>query len=213
MASSFPTMCSFPSVADLARRMRIEPGTLLERFREAGVPKADAQAPVLNADVAALSALYRQLLGPRAIEIEAELDPPRAALVQNRVILVGNLGDDPETRYIPSGDPITNIRLATTDRYLDFALRVVSGYVTRYARGHLLLELLQGRVPAKMASVTRWVLRNGLRTLKGESDRVHRLLVLVSRAMSFAAQRLLSCRRADQEAAIHPAFAPPAVVI
>ncbi|CAG9170120.1 single-stranded DNA-binding protein [Cupriavidus pampae] len=37
----------------------------------------------------------------------------------NKVILVGNLGADPETRYMPSGDAVTNIRLATTDRYKD----------------------------------------------------------------------------------------------
>ena len=39
----------------------------------------------------------------------------------NRVILVGNLGADPEIRYLPSGDAIANIRLATTDRYKDKA--------------------------------------------------------------------------------------------
>lgn len=37
----------------------------------------------------------------------------------NKVILVGNLGADPETRYMPSGDAITTIRLATTDRFKD----------------------------------------------------------------------------------------------
>ena len=37
----------------------------------------------------------------------------------NKVILVGNLGADPEVRYLPSGDAIANIRLATTDRYKD----------------------------------------------------------------------------------------------
>ncbi len=37
----------------------------------------------------------------------------------NKVILVGNLGADPETRYMPSGDPIANIRLATTFRWKD----------------------------------------------------------------------------------------------
>ncbi|MBY4946093.1 single-stranded DNA-binding protein [Cupriavidus respiraculi] len=37
----------------------------------------------------------------------------------NKVILVGNLGADPETRSMPSGDAVTNIRLATTDRYKD----------------------------------------------------------------------------------------------
>lgn len=37
----------------------------------------------------------------------------------NKVILVGNLGADPETKYMPSGDAVTNLRLATTDRYKD----------------------------------------------------------------------------------------------
>ncbi|WDD95342.1 single-stranded DNA-binding protein [Burkholderia sp. FERM BP-3421] len=39
----------------------------------------------------------------------------------NKVILVGNLGADPEVRYLPSGDAVANIRLATTDRYKDKA--------------------------------------------------------------------------------------------
>src|SRR2546423_6432336 len=39
----------------------------------------------------------------------------------NKVILVGNLGADPETKYLPSGDAVTNIRLATTDRWKDKA--------------------------------------------------------------------------------------------
>jgi single-strand DNA-binding protein len=39
----------------------------------------------------------------------------------NKVIIVGNLGADPETRYLPSGDAVSNIRLATTDRYKDKA--------------------------------------------------------------------------------------------
>jgi single-strand DNA-binding protein len=37
----------------------------------------------------------------------------------NKVIIVGNLGRDPETRYMPSGDAVTNITVATTDRYKD----------------------------------------------------------------------------------------------
>jgi single-strand DNA-binding protein len=39
----------------------------------------------------------------------------------NKVILVGNLGADPEVRYLPSGDAVANIRLATTDRYKEKA--------------------------------------------------------------------------------------------
>ena len=37
----------------------------------------------------------------------------------NKVILVGNLGADPETRYMPSGDAVTNLRIATTDKWKD----------------------------------------------------------------------------------------------
>lgn len=39
----------------------------------------------------------------------------------NKVILVGNLGADPETRYAASGDAICNIRLATTESWKDKA--------------------------------------------------------------------------------------------
>jgi single-strand DNA-binding protein len=39
----------------------------------------------------------------------------------NKVIIVGNLGADPETRYTPGGDAVTNIRVATTDKWKDKA--------------------------------------------------------------------------------------------
>ena len=37
----------------------------------------------------------------------------------NKVIIVGNLGKDPETRYAPSGDAVTNIVVATTETWKD----------------------------------------------------------------------------------------------
>lgn len=37
----------------------------------------------------------------------------------NKVILIGNLGKDPETRYLPSGDAVTNITVATTESWKD----------------------------------------------------------------------------------------------
>lgn len=37
----------------------------------------------------------------------------------NKVILIGNLGRDPEMRYMPSGDAIASLRIATTDKYKD----------------------------------------------------------------------------------------------
>ncbi len=37
----------------------------------------------------------------------------------NKVILIGNLGADPETRYMPSGGAVTNVRLATSETWKD----------------------------------------------------------------------------------------------
>ena len=37
----------------------------------------------------------------------------------NKVILIGNLGRDPETRYTTGGDAVTNLSLATTDTWKD----------------------------------------------------------------------------------------------
>ena len=37
----------------------------------------------------------------------------------NKVILVGNLGQDPELRYTGSGTPVCNLRLATNESYKD----------------------------------------------------------------------------------------------
>ena len=37
----------------------------------------------------------------------------------NKVILIGNMGAEPETRYLPSGGAVTNIRLATSESWKD----------------------------------------------------------------------------------------------
>ncbi|THB73737.1 MAG: single-stranded DNA-binding protein [Gammaproteobacteria bacterium] len=37
----------------------------------------------------------------------------------NKVILIGNLGKDPETRYMPNGGAVTNITVATSDSWKD----------------------------------------------------------------------------------------------
>ena len=39
----------------------------------------------------------------------------------NKVILVGNLGKDPETRRLNSGDPVVNLRIATSETWKDKA--------------------------------------------------------------------------------------------
>ena len=37
----------------------------------------------------------------------------------NKVILIGNLGQDPETRFMPSGSAVTNLRIATSESFKD----------------------------------------------------------------------------------------------
>lgn len=39
----------------------------------------------------------------------------------NKVILIGNLGDAPEHKYMPNGDAVANFSLATTERWKDKA--------------------------------------------------------------------------------------------
>ena len=38
---------------------------------------------------------------------------------RNKVDLIGNVGGDPETRYLPNGNAVTNITLATNERWKD----------------------------------------------------------------------------------------------
>jgi single-strand DNA-binding protein len=37
----------------------------------------------------------------------------------NKVILIGNLGTDPEVRYLPSGSAVTNVNIATSESWKD----------------------------------------------------------------------------------------------
>lgn len=37
----------------------------------------------------------------------------------NKVMLIGNLGRDPEVRYMPNGEAVCNFSIATTDRWTD----------------------------------------------------------------------------------------------
>ena len=37
----------------------------------------------------------------------------------NRVIIIGNVGQDPETKFLPSGEAVTNFSLATSETWKD----------------------------------------------------------------------------------------------
>jgi len=38
-------------------------------------------------------------------------------MTMNKILIIGNLGGDPEMRYMPSGDPVTSFSVATSWRY------------------------------------------------------------------------------------------------
>ena len=48
-----------------------------------------------------------------------ETDEVKAMAGVNKVILVGNLGADPEVRALPSGEPVVNLRVATSESWRD----------------------------------------------------------------------------------------------
>jgi single-strand DNA-binding protein len=72
----------------------------------------------------------------------------------HRIIIVGNLGRDPEMRYTPSGTPVTNFSVATNRTYTN-------------ANGEQVKETIWFRVSAwgKQAETTNQYLRKGSRVL------------------------------------------------
>ena len=69
----------------------------------------------------------------------------------NKVILVGNLGRDPEIRSFPSGDQVANVTIATSDRWKDKQ----SGEMREHTEWHRLV--FNGR----LAEIAGQYLRNG----------------------------------------------------
>ncbi len=62
-----------------------------------------------------MTATVRQILGVNKGEFE-----DMAGSV-NRVIIIGNLGRDPESRALPNGDPVVNLSIATSESWRDKA--------------------------------------------------------------------------------------------
>jgi single-strand DNA-binding protein len=66
---------------------------------------------------------YRTLEGDERTLIAPAPNPDEQGTLMargiNKVILVGNLGQDPDTRYMPSGGAVTNLRIATSEQWKD----------------------------------------------------------------------------------------------
>ena len=56
---------------------------------------------------------------PRKFPEKNEQEVSVASRGVNKVILVGNVGQDPETRYMPNGGAVTNVTLATSETWKD----------------------------------------------------------------------------------------------
>lgn len=90
----------------------------------------------------------------------------------NKVILIGNLGKDPEVRYFPSGDAVCNVTLATTESWKDKQ----TGETREATEWHNLV------FPGKLAEIAGKYLKKGsriyvegsLRTRTWEKDGVKR---------------------------------------
>lgn len=82
----------------------------------------------------------------------------------NKVILVGNLGKDPEMRTFPSGDQVANVTLATTDKWKDKQ----SGEQREHTEWHRLV------FNGKLAEIVGQYLRKGSQIYVEGSIRTHK---------------------------------------
>lgn len=70
--------------------------------------------------------LCSKLKGREILAARKEREPPRHFIQEqnmargiNKVILIGNLGQDPDTRYTPNGNAVVNLSIATDESYKD----------------------------------------------------------------------------------------------
>ncbi|MFD2273851.1 single-stranded DNA-binding protein [Undibacterium arcticum] len=83
----------------------------------------------------------------------------------NKVIIVGNLGRDPEMRYMPSGDAMATIAVATTDSWKDKNTGEKKR-TNRVAPHHLLRQAGRDRRPVPEKKGSQVYIEGSLRTRK-----------------------------------------------
>lgn len=122
----------------------------------------------------------------------------------NKVILIGNVGGDPETRYLPNGNAVTNLTLATSDSWRDKQ----TGQMQERTEWHRVSFF------GKIAEIAGQYLRKGskvyiegrLQTREWEKDGVKRYTTEIVVDMGGSMQMLDS--RGDNEGGSRPAPAP-----
>ncbi|OMP13711.1 Primosome PriB/single-strand DNA-binding protein [Corchorus olitorius] len=76
----------------------------------------DEQAAKLVQDVRAMEGVYEVVAIPSETMLMGSSDTMASV---NKVILMGNLGRDPEVRYMPNGEAVANFSIATTENWKD----------------------------------------------------------------------------------------------
>ncbi len=125
----------------------------------------------------------------------------------NKVILIGNLGNDPEVRYMPNGNAVANITLATSDSWRDKQ----TGQMVDRTEWHRVVFF------GKLAEIAGEYLRKGskvyvegrLQTREWEKDGVKRYTTEIVVDMGGTMQ-MLDGRNDNQEAGSRPAASRPA---
>ena len=90
----------------------------------------------------------------------------------NKVILVGNLGQDPETRYLPSGGAVTNVTIATSESWKD----KTTGQLQERTEWHrvVFFNALADIVAKYLHKGSKVFIEGSLRTREWEKDGVKR---------------------------------------
>lgn len=126
----------------------------------------------------------------------------------NRVILMGNLGADPELRYTGSGTPVLQLRMATNESFIDRNKELRE----RTEWHHIVLWGARAEALAKILSKGDGVLiEGGLRTSSYEKDGVKRYRTeVVARDLRFTGRRAAPEPPAAEDDATLPGAGPPA---
>lgn len=126
----------------------------------------------------------------------------------NKVILIGNLGADPEVRHLQNGASVANFRIATTETYKDRT----TGEKREQTEWHNIVAW------RGLAEITEKYLRKGskvyvegkLRTRKWEKDGIDRYTTEIMADEMTLLDRPTGTRDAEGYAAPRPAAAAPA---
>ena len=117
----------------------------------------------------------------------------------NKVILVGNVGGDPEVRYTASGDAVANLRLATSESWKDKQ----SGQQQERTEWHqvVVFKPLSEIVSQYVRKGSKLYIEGALRTRQWEQDGVKRYSTEI---VASEMQMLDSKQSGQQEAVQHP---------